>query len=193
VHTRSGVSQRPVVKTGQTGRGQAFERRSSATLTKGRTWPSAKQRLRRGGNPVASALYHGRANYRLRWKRSQGPIIAQECYCGALRAAILSGFPTITTLSFSQCPASGPIPFVGRPDRRPRQIPLARGDIPGISQLMSATPSSGPDVISQLRSLSPLLKSVVQYDACRENTCLVGPGRRSGRKADSTRCEISRP
>jgi hypothetical protein len=131
VHTKSGVSQKPVVQPAQTRRGQALERRSSATLTKGRTWPSAKQRLRRGGNPVASALYHGRANYRLSRKWSQGLLIAQECYCGALRAAILSGFPTITTLPFSQCPVSGPIPFVGTPDRRPRQIPLPREDIPG--------------------------------------------------------------
>jgi len=55
----------------------------------------------------------------------------QECYGGAFEAAILSGFPTITTLSFSQRTVSGPIPFVGTPDRRPRQMPLAREDIPG--------------------------------------------------------------
>ena len=96
MHTRRGVSKKPVVQPVQTRRGKALERRSSATLTKGRTWPSPKQRLRRGGNPVASALYHRRANYRLSWKWSQGLLIAQECYGGAFGAAILSGFPTIS-------------------------------------------------------------------------------------------------
>lgn len=129
MHTRSGVNQKPVVQPAQTRRGEALARRSSATLTKGRTCPSAKQRLGHVGNPVASALYHGRANYRLSWKWSQGLLIAQECHGGALREAILSGLPTITTPSFSVCPVSGPIPFVGAPDRRPRQIPLAREDI----------------------------------------------------------------
>jgi hypothetical protein len=59
--------------------------------------------------------------------------MARECNCGALRAAILSGFPTITTRPFSQRPISGPIPFVGAHDRRSRQMPLARDDIPHIS------------------------------------------------------------
>ena len=132
MHTRSGVSQKLVVPPAQTRRGEALERRSSVTLTKGRTWLSPKQRLRRGGNPVASALYYGRANYRLSWKWSQGLLIAQECYGGAFGAAILSGFPTIITLSVSQRPVSDPIALVGASDRRPRQMPLAREDIPGL-------------------------------------------------------------
>jgi hypothetical protein len=147
VHTRSGVSQKPAVQPAQTGRGEALERRSSATLTKGRTWASSKQRLRRGGIPVARALYLSRVKCRL---SSKGPcrlVKAQECYGGAFGAAILSGFPTVTALSFSQRPVSGPIPFVGTPDRRPRQMPLAREDIPYISQLMSSTTPPGPDVI----------------------------------------------
>lgn len=147
MHTRRGVSKKPVVQPVQTRRGKALERRSSATLTKGRTWPSPKQRLRRGGIPVATALYHSRANYRLSWKWSQGLLIAQECYGGAFGAAILSGFPTITTLSFSQRPISDPIPFVGPHDRRPKQTPLAREDIPHNSHFVSATPPPGPDVI----------------------------------------------
>jgi hypothetical protein len=147
VHTRSGVTQKPAVQPAQTGRGEALERRSSATLTKGRTWASSKQRLRRGGIPVARALYLSRVKCRL---SSKGPcrlVKAQECYGGAFGAAILSGFPTVTALSFSQRPVSCPIPFVGTPDRRPRQMPLAREDIPYISQLMSSTTPPGPDVI----------------------------------------------
>jgi hypothetical protein len=73
--------------------------------------------------------------------------MARERNCVALRAAILSGFPTITTSSFSHCPISGPIPFVGAHDRRPRQMPLAREDISHISHLVSSTPPPGPDVI----------------------------------------------
>jgi len=73
--------------------------------------------------------------------------MAREGNRMALRAAILSGFPTITTRSFSQRPISGPIPCGGAHDRRPRQMPLAREDIPRISHLMSSTPPPGPDVI----------------------------------------------
>ena len=56
--------------------------------------------------------------------------MARERNCRALRVAILSGFPSITTPSFSPCPVSGSIRFVCASDRRPRQIPLAREDIP---------------------------------------------------------------
>ena len=73
--------------------------------------------------------------------------MARECNCGSLRAAILSGFPTITIPSFSQRPISGPIPFVGVHDGRYRKMPLAREDIPHISHLVSSTPPPGPDVI----------------------------------------------
>jgi hypothetical protein len=73
--------------------------------------------------------------------------MAREGDCVALRAAILSGFPTVTAPSFSQRPISGPIPFVGPHDRRPRQMPLAREDIPHIFHLVSSPPPPGPDVI----------------------------------------------
>jgi hypothetical protein len=75
-------------------------------------------------NPVGSALCHGRAICSLSSGWSRRLVMARERNCVALRAHILSGFPTITTPSFSQRPISGPIPFVGAHDRRPRQMPL---------------------------------------------------------------------
>ena len=146
--TRSGVVRKPVVQSAQTTRSQALKRGSSATLTKGGTWPSTKQRLRRGGNLVASAHYHNRANCRLSSKWPRRLVMARERNCRGLRVAILSGFPSIPTPSFSKCPVSGPIPFVGTPDRRPRQIPLAREDIPAFPHRMSTAPPPGPEVIS---------------------------------------------
>jgi hypothetical protein len=113
VHKRSGVGRRPVVQAVQPRRAQALQSASSATLHKDRTWPTTKQHLRHGGNPVASALYHGRAICSLSSKWSGRLVMARECNRAALGAAILSGFPTITTPSFSQCPISGPVPFVG--------------------------------------------------------------------------------
>jgi len=147
VHNRSGVGQKPVVQPAQPRRGQALERTSSAALYKDRTWPTTKQHLRRDRNPGASVLCHGRANCRLSSKWSRRLVMARECNWLALRAAILSGFPTITTPSFSQCPTSGPPPFAGAHDRRPGQMPLAREDLPHLAHLMSSTPPPGPDGI----------------------------------------------
>ncbi len=147
MHKRSGVDRKPVVQPVQPRGGQAPERASSTTLSKGWTWLTTKRHWHRDGNPVGSAPYHGRAICSLSSGWSRRLIMARECNCVALRAAILSGFPTITTPSFSPCPISGPIPFVGVHDRRPRQMPLAREDIPRISHLVSSTPPPGPDVI----------------------------------------------
>ena len=74
--------------------------------------------------------------------------MVRDCDGGALRQGILSGFPTITTSSFSHRPISGPRPFVVAHHRRTRQIPLPRDDIPHIARLTSSTPPPGPDVIS---------------------------------------------
>jgi len=74
--------------------------------------------------------------------------MARERNCRAFWTAILSGFPSIPTTSFSKCLVSGPIPFVCAPDRRPRQIPLAREDIPAFPHRMSTAPPPGPEVIS---------------------------------------------
>ena len=144
--TRSGVVRKPVVQPAQTRRGQALPRTSSANITDSGTWLTLKPHLRCGGNPVASAFHHRGSNCRLSSKSTRRLVIARECNCRALRAAILSGFPTIPTTSFSKCPVSGPIPFVGAPDHRPRQIPLAREDISHISHRMSSAPPPGPDV-----------------------------------------------
>jgi hypothetical protein len=130
VRKRSGVGRKLVVQPGRQGRGQALERVSSATLHKDRTWLTTKQHLRCDGDPVASVLCPGRANWSLSSKWSCRLLVARECNWVALRSALLSGFPTITTPTFSQCPPSGPTPFVGAHDRRPRQAPLAREDIP---------------------------------------------------------------
>ena len=191
MYKRSGVGRKPVAPPVQPRGGQALLRASSATLNKGRTWLTTKQHLRRDGNPVGSALYQGRAICSLSSGWSRRLVMARECNCVALRVAILSGFPTITTPSFSQCPISGPIPFVGAHDRRPRQMPLAREDIPHISHLVSSNTSAWLGCDSQLRSL--VFKGGVQYGACGENTSLVGPGGRSGGKTDSGGCEIGRP
>jgi len=147
VHKRSGVGRKPVVQPVQPRGGQAPECASSTTLNKGRTWLTTKQHLRRDGNPAGRVLYNARAICSLSSGWSRKLVTARECNCVALRAAILSGFPTITTPTFSQCPISGPIPFVGAHDRRPRQMPLAREDLPHISHLVSSTPPPGPDVI----------------------------------------------
>ena len=56
--------------------------------------------------------------------------MVRDCDWGALRQALLSGFPTIATSSLSRCPISGPSPFVVAHHRRPRHIPLPRDDIP---------------------------------------------------------------
>jgi hypothetical protein len=147
VHKRSGVGRKPVVQPVQPRGGQAPERASSTTLNKGRTWLTTKQHLRRDGNPAGSALYHARAICSLSSGWSGRLVMARECNCVALRQAILSGFPTITTSSFSHCPVSAPSPFLGSRHRRTRQIPLPRDDIPHISRLTSSTPPPGPDVI----------------------------------------------
>ena len=153
MHKRSGVGRKPVVQPVQPRGGQAPERASSTTLNKGRTWLTTKQHLRRDGNPAGSALYHARAICSLSSGWSRKLVMARECNCVALRAAILSGFPTITTPTFSQCPISGPIPFVGAHDRRPRQMPLAREDIPPHFSSREFNTSAWPGCDSQLRSL----------------------------------------
>ena len=145
MHTRSGVDRKPAVQPAQPRRGQALQRASSATLNKGKTWPATKQHLSRGSSPIASVLYGGRANCS-RGSMSPWRLVALRDW-GALRQAILSGFPTITTSSFSHCPISGPRPFVVAHHRRTRQIPLPRDDIPPIARLTSSIPPPGADVI----------------------------------------------
>lgn len=71
-----------------------------------------------------------------------------------LVAVILSGFPTAAAQAFRGCPVLDPVSFAGVPDRRARQIPLAREEIPG--ELLTSAEirlPSGPDVISN-RSLA---------------------------------------
>ena len=144
--TRSGVARNSVVPPTQPKRGPALERVSSATLHKDRASPTKKQHQGPDGNPVTSALGHGRAIWSQSLKWSQRLVLAPECNCVTPRAANSSGFPTITTPSFSKCPASSPI-LVGAHDRRPRQVPLAREDIPHVSHVASSPPPPGPDVI----------------------------------------------
>lgn len=147
MYTRSGVGRKPVVQPVQPRRGQTLQRGSSATLNKGKSCPTTKQHLRRDGSPVASVLYHGRA-YGSRGSMSPRRLVmVRNCGGGALRQAILSGSPTITTSSFSHCPISGRIPFVVARHRRTKQLPLPRDDIPHKSRLTSSTPPPGPDVI----------------------------------------------
>ena len=130
MQTRSGVDRKSAVKSAQPRRGQALQRASSAALNKDRTWPTTKQHFRLGSSPIASVLYGGRANHG-RGSMSPGRlVVVRDCDWGALRQAILSGFPTITTSSFSHCPISGPRPFVVAHHRRTRQIPLPRDDLP---------------------------------------------------------------
>ena len=147
MHKRSGVGRKPVVQSIQSRSCHALDRASSATITKSRTWLTTKQHSRRDGNPVASVLYHDRANCSPGSMSPQALVIVQDCHRVALQVAILSGFPTITTSSFSHCPISGRIPVVVAHHRRARQIPRPRDDIPHISRLTSSIPPPGPDVI----------------------------------------------
>lgn len=73
--------------------------------------------------------------------------MTRERNWAALRASILSGIPTITIRSFLYCPVSGPGLFLCAHSRRLAELPLAREDIPHISQLTASTPPTGPDVI----------------------------------------------
>jgi hypothetical protein len=169
-----------VVPPAQPSKGQSPRRTLSASPHKDEAWPTTKQHLRRQVNPVANVFHHSWRICSLRRKRSRRLAMRRERKWATLRASILSGIPTITIPSFLHCPVSGPGLFLGAHSRRPRQMPLAREDIPHISHLTRSTPPPGPDGDSQLqisKSLS-LLNGAVQYGACWKNTRLVGP--RSG-------------
>jgi hypothetical protein len=191
VQTRSGVSRKPVVQPVQPGRGGALERVPSATLHNHSASPARKQPLRPRDTPATSALHHRHAISSQSSMSSRRIVAARECSWVALRAAILSGFPSIKTSSFEQCPFSGPIPSEEPHDRRPRRMPLAREDIPPFS-FHEFNRSDWPGVIPNF-NLWSLHKGAVQYGAYSESTCLVGQGGRSGGKTDSARCEIGRP
>ena len=126
----TGVCRKPVVPPAQPSRGQAVRCALSASLHKDGTFPATKQHSRRQGNCMASDFHHGRGTCSLRSKRSRGPAMTRECNWSGFRAAILSGCPSIPGRHFSQCPISGPISYGGRHDRRRRQTPLARENIP---------------------------------------------------------------
>jgi len=108
VHRRSGIARKPVVPpAGPSGR-QSMSHRLSASAHKDRTWPAAKQFLRRQSSPLASALSPLRANCRLGSTSPQRLVIVPHCDCVALQVPVLSAFPTSATSFFSQCPISGP-------------------------------------------------------------------------------------
>jgi hypothetical protein len=148
VHKRSGVARKPVVQPAQPSRGQGVRCAFSASLHKDGAFPTTEQHLRPQANRMASGLDHSRGTCSLRSKSSRRPPSTSERDWFGLFASILSGFPNVTIRPFSPCPISGPVSRRGRNDRRPRQAPLAREDIPHISRLMSSTPPPGPDVIS---------------------------------------------
>ena len=147
MHKKSGADRKPVVQPARPRTGHALQRASSATLNKGKTWPTAKQHSRRNSSPIASVLYDGWANCSRGSVSPRRLVMVRDCDWGPLRQAILSGFPTIPTSSFSHRPISGPNPFVVAHRRRTGQIPLPRDDIPHISRLTSSMPPPGPEVI----------------------------------------------
>jgi hypothetical protein len=130
VHKRSGVASKPAVQSAQPSRGQGVRCAFSASLHKGRAFPTTGQHLRPEANRMASGLDHSRGTCSLRSKISRRPPSTSERDWFGLFASILSGFPNVTTRPFSPCPTSGPISCRDRNDRRPRQAPLAREDIP---------------------------------------------------------------
>lgn len=187
VHKRSGVARKPVVPPAEPCRDQWRRRTLSASPHKDEICPTTKQRLRRNSSPVAGALYHGRGFCSLSRKRSRRLVTTRDRNWAALRGTILSGIPTIPIPSFLHCPVSGPGLFLGAHSRAPdRCLWRARTFLISAVQHLRLARMGFPTSISK-----SLLKGAVQYG--RENTCLVGPGRRSGRKTDSTGCEIGRP
>jgi hypothetical protein len=147
VHKRSGVARKPVVPPAEPSGRQSPRHRLSASAHKDRTWRATKRFLRRESSPVASALCHLRANCPLGSMSPRRLLIVQLCERVGLQVVVLSGSPTSSTSLFSQCPIFGPSPFVGVHDRRPRQVPLAREDIPCIPCLTRSTTSPGLDVV----------------------------------------------
>lgn len=143
---RSGVARKFVIPPAQPCKGQWLRRTLWASSSKDGTWPTTKPRLRRDRSSVASAPYNARETCSLHSKQSRGLVTTWERKWAALRAPILSGIPTITIPSFPQCPVSGRGLFLGTHGRRPRQMPLAREDIPHISHLTSSTPPPGQEV-----------------------------------------------
>jgi hypothetical protein len=150
VHRRSGEAKQPAVPPDQPSGRQSPSHRLSASAHKDRTWPATKQFLRRDSGPAPSALCHLRANCSLGSMSPQGLVIVQHCDCVALKATVLSGYPTGTSSFFSQCPVSGPSPFAMARHRRARHTPLARDDIPHISRVTRSATPPGPDVIPML-------------------------------------------
>lgn len=158
MHRRSGVARKPFVPPAQPGGRQSPSHRLSASAHQDRSWPATRQFLRRDSSPVAGALCNPRASCRLGSMSPQRPVIVQHSDRVAFRVAVLSRFPTSTTSCFSQCPISGPSPFVAARHRRPRQIPLPREDIPTFLISRAFSNSAWPGCESQFRLLSLLSK-----------------------------------
>ncbi len=147
MHKKSGVASKPVVPPAQPGKGQSLRRALSLSPYKYGTCSTTKQHLRRDSSSVARALYDARETCNLPSKRPGRLVTTRERKWAALRASISSGIPTITIPSCLPCPVSGPGLFLGARSRRPTEMPLAREDIPHISQLTASTPPTGPDVL----------------------------------------------
>lgn len=130
MHKRSGVDRKSVVQPAQPSRGQAVRCALCASSHKDWSFRATRQHLRREDNRIASVFHHVWRTCSLRSKRSRRPPSTLERDWFGLFASILSGFPNVTTASFAPCPISGPISWRDRDDRRPRQAPLAREDIP---------------------------------------------------------------
>jgi hypothetical protein len=153
VHKRSGVARKSVVQPAQPSRGQGVRCALSASLHKDRAFPTTEQHLRPEENRMASGLDHSRRTWSLRSKGSRRPPSTSERDGFGLFASILSGFPNVTTRPFSPCPMSRLISCRDENDRRPRQAPLAREDIPH-SLIRQFNTSAWPGCDFQLRSLS---------------------------------------
>ena len=147
MRNRSGVVRKAAVPPAQLSWGPSLSSRWPGSPHKGGTWLTTNQHLHRNSGPVANALHESRGTCSQHSKRSRRLVMAREPNWAPLPASILSGIPTILTQPFSQCPISGLISGEGRRDRRPRQAPLAREDIPHNSHLSRPTPPPGPEVV----------------------------------------------
>jgi hypothetical protein len=147
VRNRSGVTRKAVVPPAQPSGDPSLSSRWPGSLHKDGTWFATNQHLHRNSGPAANALHESQGRCSQHSKRSRRLVMAREANSVPLPASILSGIPTILTPRFSQCPISGLISGEGRRDRRPRQAPLAREDIPHNSHLSRPTPPPGPEVV----------------------------------------------
>ena len=154
MHQRSGAVARPVVSPAESFGDRWLRRTLAVSQQRESTWLIPKRPLRSLGCPLPTMVGHGWPTCGLSSRLSWTLLAARERNSATLRAAILSGIPTIAITSFFRCPLSGQ-DLPPRPhSRRPKRMPLAREDISHIFVLrVHHLRWAGCD--SRLQSLDP--------------------------------------